>query len=96
MSSELVNRDADMAAETEKCTSDKIVVEASSVMRVQAFICALNVLNLLGRVSLALMPKRTGFTENLQERPSDNWVLDLDLINFGSGKNKYKESVRNL
>ena len=96
VSSELVNRDADMAAEMGKFTSDQIIVEASTVMRAQPIKSSLNELKLLGRVSLALFPKRTGFTENLQERLSYNGVLDLDLINIGAGQSRYKESVRNL
>jgi len=96
VSSELVNRDADMAAEMRKFTSDQIMVEASTVMRAQLIKSFLNVLKLLGRVSLAFFPKRTGFTEDLQERLSYNWVLDLDLINIGAGQSRYKESVRNL
>ena len=35
VSSELVNRDADMAAEMGKYTSDQIIVEASTVKRAQ-------------------------------------------------------------
>ena len=78
VSLELVNSHADMAAEMGKFTSDQIMVEASTVMRTQVIKSSLYVLKLLGRVSLALLPKRSGFTENLLERLSYNLVLDLD------------------
>ena len=60
-----------------KFTSDQILVEASTVMRAQAIKITLNILKFLGRVSLALLPKRTGFIENLLESLSYNWVLDI-------------------
>ena len=70
VSSELFNRDADMASEIGKFTSNQIMVEASTVIRAQAIKSSLDILKLLLRVSLALFPKRTFFTENLQERLS--------------------------
>ena len=51
VSSELVNRDADMAAEIGKFTSDQIMLEASIVIRAQAVKSLLSVLKLLGLVS---------------------------------------------
>ena len=95
VSSELVNRDADMAAEMGKYTSDQIIVEASTVKRAQPIKSSLNVLKLLGRVSLALFPIKTGFTENMLERSSYNCVRDLDLINIGGGQSRSKESIGN-
>ena len=95
VSSELFNRDADMASEIGKFTSNQIMVEASTVIRAQAIKSSLDILKLLLRVSLALFPKRTFFTENLQERLSYNWVLDLYLINIGTGQSRYKESTGN-
>ncbi len=53
VSSELVNRDADMAAEMRKLTSDQIMVDASRVMRAKLIKSFMNVLKLLGSVSLA-------------------------------------------
>ena len=90
MSSELFIRDADMAAEMVKFTSDQIMLEASTVKGALAVKSSLNVLKLLGRVSLALFPIKTGFTENLLERLSYNRVLDRDLINIGAGQSRYK------
>jgi hypothetical protein len=95
VSSELFNRDADMASEIGKFTSNQIMVEASTVIRAQAIKSSLDILKLLLRVSLALFPKRTFFTENLQERLSYNWVLDLYLINIGAGQSRYKKSTGN-
>ena len=95
VSSELFNRDADMASEIGKFTSNQIMVEASTVIRAQAIKSSLDILKLLLRVSLALFPKRIFFTENLQERLSYNWVLDLYLINIGAGQSRSKESAEN-
>ena len=48
MSSKLVNRDADMAAEMVKFASDQIMLEASTVNGAQAVKSSLNVLKFVG------------------------------------------------
>ena len=95
VSSELVNCDADMEAEMGKFTSNQIMLEASTDMCAQLVKRSLNVLKLLEQVSLALFPKRTGFTENFLERLSYNCVLDLYLINIDAGQSRCKESAGN-
>ena len=95
VSSELVIRDADTAAEMVKFTSDQIMLEASTFKRTQAFKRTLNILKLLGLVSLAVFPKKIGFTENLLESLSYNGVLHLDFINIGAGQSRSKESAGN-
>ena len=58
VSSELVNRDVDMATEIGRFTSDQIMLEVSIVIRAQAVKRSLNLLKLLVGVSLALFPKK--------------------------------------